>query len=102
MNKIKFIAVSGYGWSGSGACIDILREFSGVDGPNNEFRMIKDPYGLLDLENSLTSSWDFVRHDMAIKDFLKYCKVLSRGSGLFKKEGRNFSKILNIDLNKET
>ena len=102
IKKIGFIAVSGYGWSGSGACIDILREFKGIDGPNNEFRIIKDPYGLLDLENSLVDNWDFVRHDVAIKDFLKYCKVLSRGAGLFKKEGRNFSKILNTDFIKES
>jgi hypothetical protein len=98
LNELRFIAVSGYGWSGSGACIDILREFKGIDGPNNEFRIIKDPYGLLDLESSLIDNWDFVRHDVAIKDFLEYCKVLSRDAGLFKKEGRNFSKILNTDF----
>ena len=102
LNELRFIAVSGYGWSGSGACIDILREFKGIDGPNNEFRIIKDPYGLLDLENSLVDNWDFVRHDVAIKDFLKYCKVLGRGAGLFKKEGRNFSKILNTDFVRES
>ena len=88
LDELRFIAVSGYGWSGSGACIDILREFKGVNGPNNEFRIIKDPYGLLDLENSLVDNWDFVRHDVAIKDFLKYCKVLGRGAGLFKKKNK--------------
>ena len=102
LDELRFIAVSGYGWSGSGACIDILRGFKGVNGPNNEFRIIKDPYGLLDLENSLVDNWDFVRHDVAIKDFLKYCKVLGRGAGLFKKEGRNFSKILNTDFVRES
>ncbi len=67
--SVDFICVSGYGKSGSGACIDLLKEFEYIGGIDNEFRMAKDPGGLLDLENSLVSNWEFVRHNVAIDDF---------------------------------
>ena len=95
---LNLISVSGYGWSGSSACIDILKEFEGFEALEGEFRIAKDPYGLADLEESLVRNWDFIRHDVAIKDFLNYCKVLSRDTGLFRKVGKNFSNKLNIDF----
>ena len=95
---LNLISVSGYGWSGSSACIDILKEFEGFEALEGEFRIAKDPYGLADLEESLVRNWDFIRHDVAIKDFLNYCKVLSRDTGLFRKGGKNFSNKLNIDF----
>ena len=94
----NYISVSGYGWSGSSACIDLLKEFDGFEALEGEFRIAKDPYGLTDLENSLVYNWDFVRHDTAIKDFIKYCQVLSRETNLFSRSGKNFSKKLNIDF----
>ena len=101
-NNFDFICVSGYGKSGSGACVDLLKEFEFIDGINKEFRIAKDPYGILDLEFSLVDNWEFVRHNMAITDFLKYCSVLSRNDGLFKKTGKNFSHLLYVDFMKES
>jgi hypothetical protein len=98
----NYICVSGYGWTGSSACIDILKEFEGFSAPKGEFRIAKDPYGLRDLEESLVHDWDFIRNDIAIKDFLTYCEMLSRKSGLFKKPGKDFSDKLNVDFMKET
>jgi len=100
--SFEFVSVSGYGKSGSGACIDLLKEFEYIDGLNNEFRIAKDPYGLIDLEFSLISDWEFIRHDRAIKDFLAYCQMLARDDGLFKKVGKGFSKKLNVDFLKES
>ncbi len=97
-----FICVSGYGKSGSGACIDILKEFEYIDGPKKEFRIAKDPHGIADLEFSLINNWDFVRHNVAIYDFIDYCKMLSRDEGLFKKSGKNFSTLLNVDFARES
>ena len=94
----SYISVSGYGWSGSSACIDILKEFEGFGVFNGEFRIAKDPYGLIDLEESLVHNWDFVRHDVAIKDFLNYCKVLGRDTGLFSRSGKDFSNKLDVDF----
>ena len=95
---LNLISVSGYGWSGSSACIDILKEFEGFEALEGEFRIAKDPYGLRDLEGSLVHNWDFIRHDVAIRDFLAFCKVLSRETGLFSKVGKNFANKLNIDF----
>jgi hypothetical protein len=102
MSNFDFICVSGYGRSGSSACIDLLKEFEFVDGPDKEFRMAKDPHGLLDLELSIVDNWEFIRHNTAINDFLEYCSMLGRGESIFKKVGKNFSDILYIDFMKES
>ena len=94
----KFVCVSGYGWTGSGACIDLLKEFKGFGVLKGEFRIVKDPYGIKDLEASLVHNWDFIRHDVAIRDFLNYCEVLSRETGLFKKSGKDLSNKLGVDF----
>ena len=100
--SFTFTCISGFGKSGSGACVSLLKEFEFIDGLNNEFRIAKDPYGLVDLEFSLASDWEFVRHDRAINDFLAYCRMLGRDDGLFKKAGKGFSKKLNVDFVKES
>jgi len=101
MSSFDFVCVSGYGRSGSSACIDLLKEFEFVDGPDKEFRIAKDPHGLLDLELSIVDNWEFIRHNTAINDFLEYCSMLGRGESIFKKVGKNFSDILYIDFMKE-
>ena len=95
---LNFICVIGYGWTGSSAYVDLLREFSEIDAFPGEFRIAKDPYGLIDLEDSLVHNWDFIRHDVAIRDFIEYCEVLSRDTGLFKKAGKNLTRKLDIDF----
>ena len=102
VNNFDFICVSGYGRSGSSACVDLLKEFEYIDGPDKEFRIAKDPYGLLDLELSIVDNWEFIRHNMAINDFLEYCSMLSRKDGTLKRAGKNFSKILSVDFTKES
>ncbi len=94
----KYVCVSGYGYTGSGACVDILKEFEGFGAFQGEFRIAKDPYGLIDLEESLVHNWEFIRHDVAIRDFLNYCEVLSRETGLFRKSGKGFANKLNVDF----
>ena len=102
MNSFDFICVSGYGRSGSSACIDLLKEFEYIDGPDREFRIAKDPFGLLDLELSVVDNWEFIRHNTAINDFLEYCSMLSREDGTFKKAGKGFSELLYVDFMKES
>jgi hypothetical protein len=50
------------------------------------------------LENSLVNNWDFMRNDIAIRNFLAYCDMFGRSSGLFKRYGKDFSSKLNINL----
>jgi len=98
VTKQNYVCVSGYGWSGSSACVDLLKEFKGFDALQGEFRIAKDPFGLIDLEESLVHNWDFIRSDVAIRDFLSLCKVLSRDTGLFSKAGKDFTNKLNTDF----
>ena len=100
--KLNYVSVSGYGWTGSSACFDLLREFREFEVIPGEFRIAKDPYGLADLENSLLNNWDFIRHDVAIRDFLNYCNVLSRDTDLFSRSGKNFSYKLSVDFMHES
>jgi hypothetical protein len=102
MSNFDFICVSGYGRTGSSACIDLLKEFEFVDGPDKEFRIAKDPHGLIDLESSLVDNWELVRHNTAIIDFLEYCSMLGRNDGIFKKTGKGFSEILHVDFMEES
>ncbi len=102
MSNFDFICVSGYGKSGSSACINLLKEFEFVEGPDKEFRIAKDPHGLIDLELSLVDNWEFIRHNTAINDFLEYCSMLGRNDGVFRKAGKGFSEILHIDFMKES
>lgn len=96
--KHNFIGVSGYGWSGSGALVDLLKELEGVYEPRVEFSLIWEPYGVLDLESSLVHNWDFLRHDTAIRDFLKYAKLLSRNRKKLGLWGEGYSAKLGIDF----
>lgn len=100
MRNLNYIIVIGYSRSGSSACTDLLKEFQGFYSVEGEFRIAKDPYGLLDLENALVHNWDAMRNDIAIKDFFSYCDMLGRSSSLFTKTGKNFNNKLNVDVMK--
>jgi len=100
--KFSFVGVSGYGWSGSGAVVDLLKEFDGFGAFSSEFRLVKDPYGIIDLETFLVENWEFIRHEMAIYDFLRYCQILNRKGFKFTGYGLDISKKLNIDFMAET
>ncbi len=79
-----YIPVLGYGWSGSSAVVDLLKEFSATWEPDVEFRLIKDPYGLMDLKYNLVNRWDPLNVDVAIKNFLWFTYHLNIQSGKFK------------------
>ena len=84
MDKWCYVPVLGYGWSGSSAVVDFLREFSVTWEPGIEFRLIKDPYGLMDLKYNLIDRWEPLNVDIAIKNFLWFAYHLSIKSGRFK------------------
>ena len=95
---MNVLAVSGYGWTGSGAVVDLLREVECCASFGSEFSLIKEPRGLIDLECFLVERWDVIRHDRAIKDFLSYCEILARPNRRFGHWGGDLNKSLDIDL----
>ena len=75
MSNMMFINVSGFFTSGSSAVVDLLKEFDDTYECKAEVRIIKDPYGISQLEHSLVDSWELINSSAAIMDFLKLCKI---------------------------
>lgn len=80
MSSFKYILINGYGWSGSSALVDFMREFRGIYVPNKEFRIIKDPHGIRDLDNAICNSTDALNEDNAITEFIEFIKVYTRAT----------------------
>lgn len=93
MNKkeVQYVCVLGYGWSGSSAVVDLLKEFDGNWDPEAEFRILTDPHGVMDLEHALLDNWDALNVDIAIQDFLDFAKFLNQNEGKFHR-GINYDK----------
>ena len=80
---MKYILVLGYGWSGSGAVVDLLKEYDRTYQIPIEFRLIKDPGGLMDLRYNIVDRWDPLNVDIAIKKFMWHNKYLNQTSKNF-------------------
>lgn len=103
MNR-RFLIISGYGWSGSSLLVDYFKEYSGFVVPDVEFRLIKDPHGISEMENSLIHHWDFINSDAAITEFITLCHYCNQKCHHFyNKFGLNYSELLNkrfLDITK--
>ncbi len=89
---VQYICVVGYGWSGSSAVVDLLKEFEGNWDSEAEFRILTDSHGMMDLEHALIEKWDAQNVDIAIHDFLDFARFLNQNEGKFKR-GLNYDKI---------
>jgi hypothetical protein len=88
----NILCVSGYGWSGSGLLIDMLKkEKSMFCHLPVELRFIKDDNGLIDLYNSVLSSSSVFNFDIKLRNFEHLCLVLSRKNGF--RFGMNYNYI---------
>lgn len=71
----NIISLSGYGYSGSGAVMDLLCEFEDVESVDFEFQILYFPDGIADLDYKLNESCvRFYDSDLAINRFLTLCK----------------------------
>ena len=102
MKSYKFVLVNGFGWSGSSALVDFFREFDVCYVPQKEFRLIKDPHGLRDLDLQINNSTDALNEDTAIKDFIRFIKIYSRINGGFRPLGLGYSKDFGQNIEKIT
>ena len=83
--------VSGYGASGKGVVVDLLREFRGYHvppvGPQGfapfEFLLLRIQGGILDLEDALSNGWSPIRSDAAIRRFKHLIKRLGTKTRLY-------------------
>lgn len=92
----SIIAVSGYGCSGSGVVLDFLKECSGIEmlADNFEFRLLRDPYGVLDLEDALVGGWDYISSNKAIQNFLRFAWLLHRNGKGLRGYGARYGQIM--------
>lgn len=101
MDDKRFFLVSGYCWSGSGAIVDLLKEYRCNIEPGIEFRLIKDPYGINDLYNALVVKRDPLNYDIAIKDYLWFVSSLNRKPTKLR-HGLDYQNYFGNDLMKYT
>ena len=92
---MKTILYSGYGYSGGTIIGLIFEELKGARVLPMEFRLLKERYGICELENSLFESRCTEIIDLAIKDFLWLCKNYSYSNGVFGKIGYDYEKRSN-------
>ena len=66
---MNYVIVAGYVCSGSSVVCDLLKEVNGFFVPAVEFKVIREPHGLIDLENKLVQNWNFFHSAHAIIEF---------------------------------
>lgn len=100
---MKSIIYTGYTYSGGIISGLILRELESVLVPANmEFRLMKERYGICDLQEAIFENSDPEIIDLAIKDFAWLTKKYARPQGLFKKTGFGYDEKSNNAFSKET
>lgn len=106
----NYILVNGYFATGASAVVDYLKEFEGVFTSDCEFRILKDPHGVIDLDNILNGNNDVLNEDMAMREFLLFAKKYIKKGGKFRPfglgyenyYGKNFYKITENYINSLT
>jgi len=94
----NIILVSGYGWSGSGLMIDMLKSQKKYISYGSEFPLLSEPNGLLDLENSLINNWHFLKSSIAIKKYKEFALKLNKKKSFLNPYGLNISQKLKLDF----
>ena len=103
MKDLSFIAISGFFSSGSSAVTDLLKEFQNTYECKAEIRIIKDPYGISQLEQALVHHWELLNSSAAIQDFLWLCKIYNRnGKHVFSPAGLSYGKNISSESIKVT
>lgn len=98
MNK-GYILLYGYGWSGSGAVLDYLKENSEIEVSDKYFFLLRDRGGLIDLHSNLITNWDMFRSSVAINDFLNLCNRSKKPMlSFFSKPGRNYKTQFGLEF----
>jgi|TARA_B110000908_G_C10265379_1_gene463336 hypothetical protein len=106
----NIISISGFGWSGSTAARDLLREYSEIthftDKKNffKEYSLSYDPNGFIDLYSKLVQNWNFLNVDKAIKDHVTYFNSISSKKNFINYHGLHlddFFKVNSKSLHKQ-
>lgn len=104
MKLDSVISISGFGWSGSTAVRDFLKEYESIHHVTHEsskrfieYSLLYDPNGFLDLFDKLVTSWNFLHVDKALKDHITYFKRISAEQGMLNPHGLGLDKLFQVD-----
>lgn len=98
MKNLNYIIVNGYVSTGSSAVIDLIKEYGDVFVQGNEFRLFKDPHGLIDLDRNLNHPYDILNSDVAIRDYIEFIDRYCSEGGFFSSLKMNMNNIFNTDI----
>lgn len=84
------VSVGGYYTSGGTALKDALKGLEQATVFPGEFRLIKERYGLLDLQEAIISTGNPENTDLAIKDFIWLCNNFAQLHTRWRKSGLNY------------
>ena len=89
---MKYILVNGYTATGSSAVVDLLQEFNHMYVPPHEFRLLCDPFGIIDLDREINNSVDCLNDDISIRSFQWLTKKYFKTAKRFGTIGLNYEK----------
>tara|TARA_E500000178_G_scaffold286862_1_gene288865 strand:- start:35 stop:1033 length:999 start_codon:yes stop_codon:yes gene_type:complete len=100
--KSNFLIFSGYHASGIAAVRDLLKGSNEVNVFPNEFRLVRERYGIYELYNSLFSPYCPQISDLALKDFIWLTEKMSKNSNILSGQGLGFDLLTNKSFSKAT
>lgn len=96
----KIFSISGYGWSGSGLVVDILKFNKVGKALDVEFTLLSEPDGILDLYYALVENKHFIKSDLALNRFVRFAKLIAGKKSLLNPFGLGLNDKLPIDFEK--
>tara|TARA_B100001059_G_C17833307_1_gene586166 strand:+ start:1711 stop:2706 length:996 start_codon:yes stop_codon:yes gene_type:complete len=92
---LNTICFGGFAGSGGSALRDVFKEFDKVHLFQNEFRLVKERYGILDLEKAIYEDTSPENIDLAIKDFIWLTKNMDFPYSRFSRIGNHYGNLTN-------
>jgi hypothetical protein len=93
----KILSVSGYGWSGSGLLVDVLKNQPENRVLQNEFSLISEPEGLIDLAGYFGDNWHFIKTGVAIDRFNTFARQIIGRRSILNPGGLNLNVTLDVN-----
>lgn len=93
----KILSVTGYGWSGSGLLVDVLKKQPENRTIENEFSLISEPDGLIDLAGYFGDNWHFIKTGVAIDRFNAFAKRTVAAKSILNPGGLSLNDSLGVN-----
>lgn len=98
MKNRKFVGITGYGWTGSSALYEKLRDDYSFTYFDYEYSLVWDLDGLLSLFDTLTKSNDLFLDSIRIEKFLKYIHRINSRRNFLNPNALNISEKNGVDV----